>query len=505
VSVLWTDEEIGAATGGMVTGPVRAGGVSIDSRTLEPGDLFVALRAGRDGHDYVADAFARGAAAAMVDGMPAGVRERDALVLVEDTLAGLTELGRAGRRRFGGAVVAVTGSVGKTTTKEMLRLCLSQGGAAHAAEASHNNHWGVPLTLARLPVAAPACVVEIGMNHAGEIAPLSRLACPEVAVITTVGAAHVGHLGSFEAVADEKAAIGAGLTPGGTLVLPADAPLLGRLLAANAGKTVVTFGLAEGADARLTGLVEDADGSAVEAVIGGARVAFRLAAPGRHMALNALAALTAVVAAGFDVAAAAGALEGFESGAGRGARQVIGAAGGTALLLDESYNASSASIRAALAVLALQPAARRVVVLGDMRELGVFSAAEHAGLAEAVGASADVVFTCGTEMRALFEALPAGLRGGHAATAEQIAPAVTAEIRDGDAVLVKGSYGMRMRLIVEQLKARPGALPLDQAGDRGAQAPLIAVPPAAGGTAISGVWGPRSPVGSRGRAPGLAC
>jgi UDP-N-acetylmuramoyl-tripeptide--D-alanyl-D-alanine ligase len=457
VSVLWSALDLARATGGTLTGPAGVDGVSIDSRTLRPGELFVALRGHTDGHAHVGAALARGAACAMVDHVPEGMADEPRLLQVRDTLAGLTDLGAAGRARFTRPVVAVTGSVGKTTTKEMLLLCLSQGGTAHAAEASHNNHWGVPLTLARLPPPASACVVEIGMNHAGEIAPLSLLARPDVAMITTIAAAHVGNLGSLEAIADEKASIGAGLAPGGTMVLPADTPLLDRLRHRVGDHRVISFGCNAMADATLSGLQAAPDHSDITAVVAGQTVAFRLHAPGRHMALNAVGALAAVHACGMDVARAARLLEGFAAGAGRGGKRAIALdAGGAALLLDESYNASSASIRAALAVLALQPARRRVVVLGDMRELGDHSAAEHRGLAEPVREAADLLFTCGPEMRLLYDAVPAGLRGAHAENAEALAPLVAAGLRAGDAVLIKGSYGSRMRMVVAALDAMAG-------------------------------------------------
>lgn len=452
MSPLWTAAALARATRGTMEHGFAASGVCIDSRTVRAGDLFVALRSATgDGHAHVAAALAGGAAGAMVDERPAGLAESAPLLVVADTGRGLTDLGAAGRARASGPVVAVTGSVGKTTTKDMLRLCLSQSGTAHAAEASHNNHWGVPLTLARLPRNASACVVEIGMNHAGEIAPLSRLARPTVAVITSIGTAHVGHLGSLEAIADEKSAIGAGLMPGGIAILPADSPLLDRLRRGFRQHEVRSFGVAADADIRLLELHEDAEGSTIRAQLLRQPLAFRLNAPGRHMALNALAALAATQAAGADVQAAARALAGFTPGAGRGGRRRISVPGGTALLLDESYNASSASIRAALDVLALQPARRRLVVLGDMRELGALSEAEHRGLVGPVAAVATLLFTCGADMRHLFDAAPAALRGAHAETAEALAPLVADAARAGDAILVKGSNGSRMRVVVAAL------------------------------------------------------
>ena len=461
---LWTAEALRAATGGVFAGtPSAITGISIDTRTLRPGDLFVALHSDTgDGHDHVATALQRGAVGAMVDRSVPDLPADAPVLRVSDTTRGLTDLGAAGRARFAGPVIAITGSVGKTTTKAMLALCLARRGAnPHAAEASHNNHWGVPLTLARLPTDATSCIVEIGMNHAGEIAPLSRLTAPTIALVTHLGSAHIGHLETLEAIADEKAAIADGLAEGGTAILPADAPLLDRLRAGLAAHhRVITFGASAFADAHLTMVHAGPDHCALEAWIGGQHVAFHLHAPGRHMALNALAALAATHAAGFDVQAAARALEAFSAGPGRGAKSTLDLPGGTAVLLDESYNASPASVRAALSVLALQPATRRIAVLGDMRELGRHSGAEHRGLAASVGAAADLVFTCGPEMRALHDALPASPRTTHADTAEATARCVAAAIRPGDAVLVKGSNGMRMRVVVAAL----GALDQPHAG-----------------------------------------
>ena len=440
---LWIAPALQAATGGTMPRPFDATGVSIDTRTLRPGDLFVALVGDRDGHAHVADALARGAAGALVHGT-GGLPDGLPLLVVDDTLQGLHALGRAGRARFGGKVVAVTGSVGKTTTKEMLRTALSAFGPTHASAASYNNHWGVPLTLARLPADATFCVAEIGMNHAGEIAPLARLAAPHVAVITAIAAAHIGHLGSLEAIADEKASIRDGLVPPGILILPGDSPFFARMSEGAAVRGFGTMG-----DARL--LSADAP---VRASIGGREVAFTLAAPGAHMAMNAVAALAVCDALGLDPARAAAALEGWSPVAGRGQQRRLGGI----VLLDESYNASSASIRAALGVLRAMPG-RRVAVLGDMLELGGFGPAEHAGLADAVAADADVLYACGPLMRHLFDAVPAGQRAVHAADAAALAPLVAAAVRPGDAVLVKGSLGSRMRLIVERLEGLPQASP----------------------------------------------
>jgi UDP-N-acetylmuramoyl-tripeptide--D-alanyl-D-alanine ligase len=452
---LWTAQELIEATGGAQSAPFDASGVSIDTRTLQPGDLFVALVGeGRDGHAFVDEALARGASGAMVHG-PVDVSDIAALgplLQVDDTLAGLGRLGGFGRSRFaGGRVAAITGSVGKTTTKEMLRTALSAFGPTHAAVASYNNHWGVPLTLARLPREAKFCVAEIGMNHAGEIAPLSRLARPHVAVITTIAKAHIGHLGSIEAIADEKSAIAAGLEPHGTAVLPADSDQLPRLRAAVGPVRVLTFGLASDADIRLLHLDPDAEGSLINADIVGHTVSFRLSAPGLHMALNAMATLAATAALGLDPVQAIGALEGFTPLAGRGRRRMVHLPNGPLLLLDESYNANGASMRAALDVLALQQAKRRIAVLGDMLELGEEGPGEHAALAESVARNCDLLFTCGSQMRYLFDAVPADVRAAHTADSADLAEMVAACVMQGDAVLVKGSLGSRMKRVVDAI------------------------------------------------------
>jgi UDP-N-acetylmuramoyl-tripeptide--D-alanyl-D-alanine ligase len=459
VTALFTADDLTHATGGVMTKPFHATGISIDSRTVSPGDLFIALATDTgDGHAHVAEALQKGAAGAMVHREDA-VPDEAALLVVRNTQAALTELGAFARTRFEGAVVAVTGSVGKTTTKEMLRTALSACGPTHAAAASYNNHWGVPLTLARMPPDAAYAVVEIGMNHPGEIAPLANLAAPDVAIITSIAGAHLGHMGSLEAIADEKASILPAILQGGAAVLPADSPQLERLRhAVPHGVAIVTFG-----DSDLRGVRHDADGSDIHAIVCGAdikgnfcgtEIRFRLNAPGRHMVMNALATLNAAHCLGADISLCARALETFSPVAGRGARRPI--LGGTATLLDESYNASGASMRAALAVLRLLPATRRVAVLGDMLELGDHSAREHADLADAVSDSADLLYACGPWMKYLFNAVAAEKIGLHAPDSTALAPAVCAAVRAGDAVLVKGSLGSRMRVVVDALEKASG-------------------------------------------------
>jgi UDP-N-acetylmuramoyl-tripeptide--D-alanyl-D-alanine ligase len=445
VSALFTAADLANAAGGVMTRPFHAAGVSIDTRTIQPGDIFVALETdARDGHDFVAEALHKGAAGAMVhrqDGMP----DAAPLLVVGDTLAGLTSLGAYARTRFTGSVVAITGSVGKTTAKEMLRVMLGACGRTHAAQASYNNHWGVPLTLARMPPDFDYAVIEIGMNHPGEIAPLARLASPDVALITTVASAHIGHMGSLEAIADEKASIAQGVLQGGALVVPANAGLRERMAACADRMRVLSF-----SDADLRAVSEDADGSDVLADIAGHAVRFRIEAPGRHMVMNALAALTSVVALGAPLDDAVQALRAFRPVAGRGVRRAI--MGGRATLLDESYNASGASMRAALSVLKLQKARRRVAVLGDMLELGDHSRAEHLGLADAVEDCADVLYACGPWSRVLFDAVPPRLQGGYAPDSHALAKLLLPNVQDGDTILVKGSLGSRMRAIVDALE-----------------------------------------------------
>jgi len=456
MTALWTAHDLVEATGGTMETPFAATGVSIDTRTIQPGDLFVALQGeAGDGHAFVAEALTKGAAGAMVHrDVPAAGH----LLLVDDTLAGLHRLGGYARERFSGRLVAVTGSVGKTTTKEMLRTILAACGRTHAAVASYNNHWGLPLTLARMPLDTEYCVAEIGMNHAGEIAPLARLAQPHAAVITAVEKAHIGFLGSIEAIADEKAAILCALVSGGTAVLPADTPLLSRLHAAVGEARIVTFGAAPSTDVRLVDLTMDADGSDVAAEVHGEPIAFRLNAPGRHMAMNALAALAAARhLADRPAEQLARALQGFAPVSGRGARRQIAVPGGSALLLDESYNGNPASMRAALEVLRLQPATRRIAVLGDMLELGEAGPGEHRALGAQVAAAADCLFACGPLMQGLFTAVPAAIRVAHTQDSASLAPIVARSVAPGDAILIKGSLGSRMKLVVNALEPRPVA------------------------------------------------
>jgi UDP-N-acetylmuramoyl-tripeptide--D-alanyl-D-alanine ligase len=457
---LWTAAQAQAATGGTLIGPDwRAGGVSIDSRSVAAGDLFIALAGpNHDGHAYVKAAMAAGAAAALVHEVPEGC-EGLPLLLVGDTMAGLQSLGKASRDRSNARVVAVTGSVGKTGTKEMLALALSAQGPTHWSVGSFNNHWGVPLSMARMPADARFAVFELGMNHPGEIAPLAAMVRPHVAVVTTVEAVHTAFFESTEEIADAKAEIFTGLEPGGVAVLNRDNHHFRRLAeaarAAGVG-AVQSFGSHIDSDARLLDCAVDPDETAVFALVRDRAVAYRIGVPGLHWAMNSLAVLLAVGALGGDVETAARTLPGMNPPKGRGQRSRVAVAGGSFELIDESYNASPVSMKAAIATLAAaRPAkgARRMAVLGDMLELGESAPALHAGIAQAVTAwGIDVVHTAGAMMAHLRDALPPEKRGAHAATAQELAPLVGRAVKAGDVVMVKGSAGSRMGLVVKALQ-----------------------------------------------------
>jgi UDP-N-acetylmuramoyl-tripeptide--D-alanyl-D-alanine ligase len=466
--VLWTSAESAAATGGRADRAWRASGVSIDSRTVEPGDLFVAIKGEKfDGHDFVADAFRRGAAAAVVSRPPLNAPEDKPLLTVKDTLAALQGLGRAARARAAARVIAVTGSVGKTGTKEAIGLALSSQGATHVSAGNLNNEIGAPLSLARMPRDAAFAVFELGMNRAGEISRLSKLVKPDVAVITTVEPVHIEFFGSVEAIADAKAEIFDGMTRAGAAVLNTDNPLYERLAAAARRRglaRVLGFGSAEGAYARLLDCSLHPTCSAVSAQINGERLDYCLSMPGRHWVMNSLAAMAAVRAAGGDLAPAAAAMSRLKPLKGRGQRYRVALPGGGAFeLIDDSYNASPASVRAALAVLgAMKPGAggRRIAALGDMLELGSAAGEMHAGLAPDVkAAGVDLLFACGPEMRKLYDALPAKLRGAHAANSAELTPRIVGAVRAGDVVVVKGSLGSKMAPIVAALLAVSDAPP----------------------------------------------
>ena len=463
---LWGWDEIVAAAGGVGDGvPTRAiTGLSIDSRGLAAGEVFVALKDQRDGHAFVSSAFERGASAALVRTDYERKAGDGPLIRVADTLKGLEGIARAARARLAvdAGVVAVTGSVGKTSTKEMLKASLSRLGPTHAPEKSFNNHWGVPLTLARMPASTRFAVIEIGMNHAGEITPLAKLARPHVAIVTTVEPVHIENFPSVEAIADAKAEIIGGIEPGGVAVLNRDNPHFMRLAAAAGAACIDVYSFGEAREANVR-IVKCALGTArtdVEAECGNGRIVYALAAPGRHMAQNSAAVIAAIEALGQDFEStihAVGALAEFGAPQGRGARETLAWRGGRILLIDESYNANPASMRAALAALALVPRSdyqRRIAVVGDMLELGERASELHAGLAEAIEAAGiDLVLAAGPHMKALWDRLDAKRRGDWAPSASGLKDALVGAVRAGDAVMVKGSYGSRMGPLVEALRS----------------------------------------------------
>jgi UDP-N-acetylmuramoyl-tripeptide--D-alanyl-D-alanine ligase len=459
---LWTwDRLVPAAIGaadGAPTAPIT--GFSIDTRSLQPGEVFVALRDVRDGHDFVLEAFRKGAGAALVATEYKRVEGDGALLRVRETLEGLRNIAAGARRRTEARIVAVTGSVGKTGTKEALRNCLSRLGPTHAAEKSFNNHWGVPLTLARMPADVRYGVFEIGMNHAGEITPLTALVRPHVAIVTTVEPVHLEFFGTTDKIAEAKAEIFSGIEPGGVAVLNRDNAHF-ELLAERAkehGARIVSFGRHENADVRPEVWSLDADGSDIVVHVGGRRIAYRLGAPGAHIAQNSLAVIAALDALGADVEKAVPALAEVRAAKGRGERREIAIPGGSILLIDESYNANPASMRSALAAMATVPRgrfARRIAVLGDMLELGENGPALHVALNEPVDAAeVDLVFACGRSMQQLYKALPAARQGAWAEKSEGIAEALAQTVRAGDVVMVKGSLGSHMAPLVEALIAK---------------------------------------------------
>ena len=471
MTALWTAEEAARATGGTVTGGTgdwRAMGVSIDTRTIEPGDLFVALKDVRDGHDFVASALEKGAAAAMVSHRPEGVAPDAPLLLVDDVLKALADLGRAARARTKAQVIAVTGSAGKTSTKEMLRDVLVVQGRVHAAEASYNNHWGVPLTLARMPANTEFAVIEIGMNAPGEIAPLARLARPHVALVTTVAAAHLAAFDDLSGIAREKASIFEGLESGGTAIFNGDVKTTGILretAAHHAGK-LIAFGASVGADYRLVSVDLAPGATVVQAEKSTGPVLFKIGAPGRHFAMNALAVLAAVDAVGADAAVAACDLGRWSPPAGRGVRETLALDPVedhmTVEMIDDAFNANPASLAAALEVLdATRPVdgigrvsrGRRIAVLGDMLELGPEAARMHRDIARHPAMrNIDVVHCVGPLMAELWDALPEPLRGAKVEKAEDLAARAHTLVDAGDVILVKGSKGSRVSLVVDALR-----------------------------------------------------
>lgn len=462
---LWTSDAVVQATGGLCACPFTASGVSIDTRTLEKGDLFVALTDARDGHDFVAEALAKGAAGALVSRIPEGVSPDAPLLIVDDVLQGLQGLARAARARMTGKVVGVTGSVGKTSTKDMLWVMLQGQGKVHAARASYNNHWGVPLTLARMPSDTEFAVIEIGMSAPGEIAPLSKLARPDVALITTIAAAHLAAFESVEGIAAEKASIFEGLEAGGVAVINIDVPQAPLLRGAWSGR-VVTFGTHSSADAQLTSVTLADTVTVAQARVDGLDHLFRLNISGRQFASNAVGGLAVLHALGADVTLAARALTQWVPRKGRGMRETVlldpVEVNQTLVLLDDAFNANPTSMVASLETLAASQVTdgigrvrlgRRVAVLGDMLELGPREISDHAALADVPWvAQIDVVHCVGPLMRALYDALPVEKRGRWFETAGDAFPELGRMIDAGDVVLIKGSKGSKVSQLVDGIR-----------------------------------------------------
>ncbi len=467
MTALWTSQTAALATRGTARGVWSVQGVSIDTRTLEAGDLFIALKDVRDGHDFVAEALGKGASAALVSRIPEGVPDDAPLLLVDDVLTALARLGQAGRARTSAKVIAITGSAGKTSTKEMLRHVLTRQGRTHAAEASYNNHWGVPLTLARMPADSEFAVIEIGMNHPGEIAPLSRLARPHIAVVTTVAAAHLEAFKNIDGIAREKASIFEGLEPDGVALFNSDittAPILNAKAKQHAS---LRIGFGEKADAALRAerLTLSAEASIIEGRYGGEPFLLKVGAPGRHFAMNALAVMAAADHAGADWDVAACDLATWHAPAGRGLRETLSldpVEEHSIELIDDAFNANPASMEAAFEVLAtIQPKdgigrisrGRRIAILGDMLELGPTEETLHKALAELPTIESIHRIDCvGPRMRALYEVLPETKRGRWVSSAEELAIEAHHLVDAGDVVLVKGSKGSKVSLVVSALR-----------------------------------------------------
>ena len=451
---LWSAQEAALATGGKTAGDWQAEGVSIDTRTLQAGDLFVALADQRDGHDFVAEALQKGASAALVSRRPADVLSDENLLYVQNVQAALERLARAARQRSAAQVIAITGSAGKTSTKEMLRVMLQAQGTTHASYASYNNHWGVPLTLASLPRDAAFAVVEIGMSNPGEIAPLARLVRPDAALITTVAPAHLAAFENLEGIAREKAAIVQGLTAQGYAVLNAEAPCRSVMEKAVAAKGCQSLWFGTGAaQARMTQLSVKDGLMQVMASIGDLSLKFELQTVGRHCALNALGALALLSKLNADVEKAARVLAQWRPTEGRGMRHQLHASFGAVELIDDAYNANPVSMQAALDVLAQATSSRRVAFLGDMKELGADERAHHSALAQLPAIrNIDLIHTAGPLMAALNHSLPVEKRGQHFVNAKEMAACVEDLLQADDCILVKASLSSGLRQVVDAIK-----------------------------------------------------
>ncbi len=465
-NALWAVADMAEVMGGELVGdaPKAISGLSIDTRSIKDGEAYFAIKGEvHDGHKFVANAYGAGARLSVVsnDWLSRLEGKTGPLLVVEDVLIALEKLGVAARARTKAKIIAVTGSVGKTTTKEALRTALSVSGKVHAAVASFNNHWGVPLTLARMPADSDFGVIEIGMNHPGEITPLVRMARPHAAIITNVAAVHLGAFNSVDEIAHAKAEIFDGLEPEGIAILNADderLPLLENIAREKGIKNIIRFGETDGADVHLDKLILHGSCSCLTANVIGDPIVVKVGAPGRHIAQNALAVLAASKVVGADLAKCGLALADLQAVKGRGQRHRIGAGGAQITLIDESYNANPTSVSAALALLgatAVKGRGRRIAVLGDMLELGPTSKELHVGLKNAIEReSVDRVFLAGPQMAVLHTALSGVTESTHADTIDELIPIVLKDLKAGDAVMAKASLGMGFARFIDALLQR---------------------------------------------------
>lgn len=470
-NTLWSAAEAVKVTEGTTTKEWVATGLSMDSRSVKKGDLFIAIRGDVvDGHKYVVDALKNGAVAAVVDYRPEGVSDDAALLLVEDTLQAMRDLGQGARHRTAAKIIGITGTVGKTSSKEMMAVALEANGQAHASEGSYNNHWGVPFSLASMNAGADYGIFEMGMNHSGEITPLTQQVKPEIAIITTVTPVHMEFFNDLQEVAEAKAEIFKGMDHNGIVILNADNeffPFLKAKAQTQGVKEVLSFGESEIADARLLDCLEAANGTRVKADIDGEIVQMSLQMSGKHFAINALSVLLAVKKSGADVQKAAKAIAKMQPPSGRGRREYLdlGVKDNPVTLIDETFNASPEAMKAAFRVLAMiDPGrgGRRIAVLGDMLEMGNKGAQMHADLAMPLKAAGiDLVYTCGTLMKNLYDKLPKEQQGVHRASSKELAQIVPEVLVPGDVVMVKGSKGSKMDVVVEAMRELPSTINLN--------------------------------------------
>ncbi|MDI2090757.1 UDP-N-acetylmuramoyl-tripeptide--D-alanyl-D-alanine ligase [Commensalibacter oyaizuii] len=456
MSVLWTKDDLVKATGGTFSIPFTSvgKGISIDTRTLQKDDIFIAITGDKnDGHDYVSKALQAGAACAIVSKKITDLESNAPLLYVDDTFKALTDMGRYGRSRFRGKTIAVTGSVGKTTTKEMLKSTLATFGTVHAAAGSHNNHLGVPLTLARLPEHYDFCVCEIGMNHSGEIAPLAALAKPDIAIVTEVASSHLGFMKSLEAIAIEKSQIITALSPNNTVLLPEH--IYGLQIFKETAQQyqahLQTIGTSSTADIQIDCIDLRANQSKFVLRINHHTISFLLSSPGEHLVRNAALVVGAANALNLELHNVSAALATFKTGKGRG--QILPLFPQKGIVLDETYNASTLSVKTALKTLNLLAPKRKIAILGDILELAEHSKQEHLSLLPDLLENTDLVFGCGAMMNIVFEQLPQSMKGHWCASAQELIPFIKPILQDNDTLLIKGSNSMRMNIIVTALTA----------------------------------------------------